>query len=175
MKARLRIGDQWHLLELQPRPSGERLGQALHIHLDGEEHVVDAMPVPGGVNLLVNGRVVELMVCEASPSETARQLDLALPGKLIGAVLADGHEERISVRPPRADVKELRAPMPGRVVRVLKHEGDEVEEGSPVVVVAAMKMENELTAPFAGRVATVHVAEDESVERGALLVRFEDR
>ena len=64
----------------------------------------------------------------------------------------------------------LAAPMPGKVVRVLVAPGDAVRARQPVVVVEAMKMENELRAGRDGAVAEVHVHEGMSVEAGALLV-----
>jgi len=62
------------------------------------------------------------------------------------------------------------APMPGRVVRVLTKPGREVLDGEGLVVVEAMKMENELRAPRAGSVVEVPVAEGQTVEAGAVLV-----
>jgi biotin carboxyl carrier protein len=64
----------------------------------------------------------------------------------------------------------LTAPMPGRVVRVLAEEGREVGPGEGLVVIEAMKMENELKAPRKGRVHEVAVREGQAVEAGALLV-----
>ena len=64
----------------------------------------------------------------------------------------------------------LAAPMPGKVVRVLVNSGDRVAARQPVVVVEAMKMENELRASREGTVAEIHVREGMSVEAGALLV-----
>jgi biotin carboxyl carrier protein len=63
--------------------------------------------------------------------------------------------------------------MPGKVVRVLVSPGDEVGPRQPLVVVEAMKMENEMTAPRGGRVREVHVTEGMSVEAGRLLVIVE--
>jgi biotin carboxyl carrier protein len=60
--------------------------------------------------------------------------------------------------------------MPGKVVRVLVKAGDRVAARQPVVVVEAMKMENELRASREGTVAEVHVREGMSVDAGALLV-----
>jgi biotin carboxyl carrier protein len=60
--------------------------------------------------------------------------------------------------------------MPGRVVRVLVAPGDTVDARQPVVVVEAMKMENELRSPKAGRVKDVTVAAGTSVEAGRVLV-----
>jgi len=63
--------------------------------------------------------------------------------------------------------------MPGRVVRILVQPGDEVAARQGVVVVEAMKMENELRSPKAGRVKDVAVAEGASVEAGRVLVVIE--
>ncbi len=67
----------------------------------------------------------------------------------------------------------LVAPMPGKVVRVLVAPGDQVEARQPLVVVEAMKMENELAAPRAGTVTDVPVTEGMSVEAGRLLAAIE--
>ena len=64
----------------------------------------------------------------------------------------------------------VRAPMPGLVVRIEVAEGQQVDAGAGLVVVEAMKMENELRAPRSGTVQTVHVAVGQAVEKGASLV-----
>src|ERR1041385_2421797 len=64
----------------------------------------------------------------------------------------------------------VRAPMPGLVVRIEVAEGQRVDAGAGLVVVEAMKMENELRAPRPGMVKTVHVAVGQAVEKGASLV-----
>ncbi|PYQ05667.1 MAG: hypothetical protein DMF83_14660 [Acidobacteria bacterium] len=63
--------------------------------------------------------------------------------------------------------------MPGRIVRVLAEPGQEVEAGQGLVVMEAMKMENELRSPRAGRVVEVHARELQTVETGFLLVVVE--
>ena len=70
-------------------------------------------------------------------------------------------------------VQKVSAPMPGRIVRVLVAEGDNVEARQPVVVIEAMKMENELRSPVAGRVREVSAAAGTSVEAGRVLVVIE--
>ena len=67
----------------------------------------------------------------------------------------------------------LVAPMPGLVVRVMAAPGDEVQAGQGLVVVEAMKMENELRAAAAGRVRAVHAREGQAVEKGTVLVELE--
>jgi biotin carboxyl carrier protein len=68
---------------------------------------------------------------------------------------------------------EMKAMMPGRVVNVLVKPGDEVAERQGIVVVEAMKMENELKTPKAGKVIEVKVAAGQTVEKGELLVVIE--
>ena len=68
-----------------------------------------------------------------------------------------------------ADVK---APMPGKVLQVLVKPGDDVEEGRPLLVLEAMKMENMIKATAEGTVSEVPVGEGQAVEKGALLVAF---
>ena len=65
---------------------------------------------------------------------------------------------------------EINSPMPSRVVKILKSEGDEVVEGEAVVVVEAMKMESELKALQAGKIKTIKVNEGDAVETNTLLV-----
>lgn len=66
----------------------------------------------------------------------------------------------------------LRAPMPGLVVRVLSTEGEAVEPGQGLVVLEAMKMENELRATAPGVVQAVRVAPGQAVEKGQVLMEF---
>jgi len=68
---------------------------------------------------------------------------------------------------------QLKAPMPGRVVKILVAQGDVVERGAPVAIVEAMKMENEMYAPITGAVARIAVAEGDTVDSGQLLCVFE--
>ena len=67
----------------------------------------------------------------------------------------------------------IAAPMPGKLIRILVDEGAEVAAGDGLVVIEAMKMENELRAPRGGKVKQVAVQEGQAVEAGALLVVVE--
>jgi biotin carboxyl carrier protein len=79
-----------------------------------------------------------------------------------------GPRPRVSAGPAK-----VAAPMPGRIVRVLVAKGDAVRAGQGLVVMEAMKMENEIRAPRDGRVREVAVAERQAVETGALLASLE--
>jgi biotin carboxyl carrier protein len=67
----------------------------------------------------------------------------------------------------------VRAQMPGKIVRVMVKVGDEVAKDQPLLVMEAMKMENEIRATSAGKVATLRVAEGQAVESGAELLTIE--
>jgi biotin carboxyl carrier protein len=69
--------------------------------------------------------------------------------------------------------REITASMPGKVIRVLVAAGDTVEEGQGLVVVEAMKMQNEVKSPQAGRVAEVRARPDATVGAGEILVVVE--
>ena len=67
----------------------------------------------------------------------------------------------------------VRAPMPGRIIRVNVAVGDSVQRGQSIVVLESMKMENTIAAPRDGVVSQVHIAADESVQHGQSLVELE--
>lgn len=125
---------------------------------------------PGVYSILVGGRSYEVRVGrEARPNEYAVR---------IGSV-----QYRVAVRDPRARRRAsaasvaagpevLTAPMPSKVVKLLVREGEQVADGQGLLVMEAMKMQNELRAPRAGRVERIHVSEGSGVETGAPLVRL---
>ena len=99
-------------------------------------------------------------------------------------ILIDGVEYEVEVRDDRAEraaeVRKageaasgevaVRAPIPGRVVKVLVREGDAVVRDQPLLTLDAMKLENEIPAPRAGTVKSVHVQAGVAVDRGQSLV-----
>ncbi|QYO67495.1 biotin/lipoyl-containing protein [Leptolyngbya sp. 7M] len=70
-------------------------------------------------------------------------------------------------------VVELKTAMPGKVVRVIVAEGDEVKKGDGILVVEAMKMQNEMRSPKNGTVKTISVAEGSTVAAGDILAVIE--
>jgi len=103
-----------------------------------------------------------------------------------GAVLVDveGHEYKVEARDPRAAGRHGRhtvgegrqnifAPMPGKVIRMLVSEGDQVHTGQGLAVVEAMKMQNEVKAPRDGRIVAIRAKAGDTVTAGAVLVTME--
>jgi biotin carboxyl carrier protein len=128
------------------------------------------VPEPGVYSVLLAGRSYEARV-EERPD-----------GGVV--VVIDGYRFEIDVHDPRrwtrksggggdAGVHAITAPMPGKVVRVLISPGDAVEPGQGLVVVEAMKMQNELKATRPGKVITVPAKEGATVAAGEVLATIE--
>lgn len=67
----------------------------------------------------------------------------------------------------------ITSPMPGKVVKVLVNEGDEINEGETAIIISAMKMESEYKAPMTGKVKKVHVNDGDTVEGNQMLIELE--
>ena len=101
--------------------------------------------------------------------------DVALRGKNHLVTVVDPRRLRTdddSDRHPHG-AAEIIAPMPGKVVRVMVEAGQEVDKDAGLVVVEAMKMQNEMKSPRAGAVVAINVAAGDTVEAGALLAVIE--
>jgi biotin carboxyl carrier protein len=73
----------------------------------------------------------------------------------------------------RVRKKDVKITMPGRIVQVLAAAGDPVQEGQPVLVLEAMKMQNEIKSPRPGRISRIHFSAGDYVEAGSILFSVE--
>ncbi len=145
------------------------------IMLDGAPRLVDASRTGEfGLSLLDRGSAAAVPMSVSTdvqivPGSGPGDLLVGLRGRTIGVTVngrRSAHAERALHDHGQATIL---APMPGRVVRVLVAAGDQVDARQPVVVVEAMKMENELRAPRAGHVREISVTPGTSVEAGRVL------
>ncbi len=148
-------------------------GSRFRVTVDGATRVVDAVGVEADTISMVlpedGAASYEVGFAEGlQPNELAVYTHA---GTLHAIV--NGRRTRQGARAAAEGAQRVVAPMPGRVLRVLVSPGDEVQTRQPLVVVEAMKMENELSSPKAGRVKDVAVTEGLSVEAGRLLVVVE--
>jgi len=157
--------DREHAIDIVTRANG-----ALEVQLEGTTIPVDATEVGGALSVRVGERMFDLWL--DGEGEHVRFVS----GGFRGSALVENERSRIGARASRAGVAggggQVCAPMPGRVVKVLVLEGEAVELGRPLVVVEAMKMENELTAETPGIVLAIRVAAGQTVESGALLIEL---
>jgi biotin carboxyl carrier protein len=174
----LTIHGQEHTLELDTR-------DVLTCSLDGVAFPAEVAEVrPGVYSVLIGGRSLAVRVDEESSAQAASEDGRGRPRGGEYAVHVDGVSYAVSVRDPRRwrrDRTELalegrqtvKAPMPGKVIRVLVTEGQAVEAGQGLIVVEAMKMQNEIKSPKAGSVQKVLVAAGQAVNAGEMLVVVE--
>ncbi len=166
MRFDVEVAGRAHTLQIERTPDGR-----FQVWVDGDAHAVDVRQTDVGLSLVFeDGRSLEA----AATSQAAGEWLVQLPHVDV-EVVVDGqrHARRGAGGPSGAGTQRVNAPMPGRVVRVLVAVGDEVAHRQGLVVVEAMKMENELGAPRAGRVTEIAVAEGVSVEAGRLLIVIE--
>jgi biotin carboxyl carrier protein len=139
--------------------------------IDGVPTGVDARRTELGLSLIFeDGRSMDVALTDRPGGEWFVQLPHA---DVTAVVDARRYQRGEGGGAAKTGVQKIKAPMPGRVVRILVAVGDDVALKQGVVVVEAMKMENELGAPKAGRVKEISVTEGQSVEAGRVLIVIE--
>jgi biotin carboxyl carrier protein len=162
MKLEIQIGKRSRIVEL------ERDGQGWRARLDGQPVDADVIEIaPHVISVLLHGESHEVRVA-AQPDGTLKlQTGLqefsaeiidprAWSGRRHGALEAEGRQQ-------------ITAPMPGKVVRLLVSAGDKVEAGQGLLVVEAMKMQNEIRSPKSGTVERLLAKEGQPVNAGDIL------
>lgn len=139
--------------------------------LAGRTGVAQALEVePGTYSILLEGRSYEVRVGRSADGEIWTQTaglrsSVALRDPRNGGANGSGSQ--------RSGVATIKAPMPGKVIRLLVSEGTAVEAGQGLVVVEAMKMQNEMKAPRAGVVKALKTKEGATVAAGETLLVLE--
>jgi len=149
-----------------------RRGSVWEMTLDGRILSVDVTAIAGRWSLLIGSRSYEVAVERRSNGERIVYVN----GVAVPISIMDPRERLVRRRgtvSAETGPRSIVSPMPGRIVKVLVREGEVVAAQQGLVVVEAMKMENELRAPRAGQVSAVKVVEGMSVEGGAVLIVME--
>ena len=146
------------------------------ITIDGQAVQAELRDIPGTPlrHLLIDGESWPLVSVEGA---RRGEWDIHLGGSRFAAAVVDERTRAIREMTGRSSEPRgpgpLRAPMPGLVLRLEVERGQAVRRGDGLVIVEAMKMENELKAESNGVVDRIHVVPGQPVEKGALLVEFE--
>jgi len=133
-------------------------GETYHIHVSGSGKTVDGRKP---YYIKVDDKLEEVYL------ETLQEVLASGPEAPVSAGTAKGG------RPKASGPGDVTTPMPGRVVKVLVAEGAKISTGDPVLVIEAMKMENQVTAPIDGTVKTIHVKEGDQVNSDETLIQIE--
>jgi biotin carboxyl carrier protein len=152
----------------QVEVTARRLENAWEVTLDGSARRVELLPIHPGLSALCfpDGRSYAV----ASQRRARDRWRVSLAQRTFEVHLHDPLERAVAASATHAGPHEVRAPIPGRVVSVAVAEGDEVKAGQALLVLEAMKMENQLCAEGAGKVERVLVAPGATVEGGQVLV-----
>lgn len=162
MKLQAAIGDEKHEVEIK------RDGDKVRARVDDREYNLEASEVEPNVFLLKHdNRIYQIYVApNGFVNVGAHQLEITLtdPKRLRGASAAGAGADGAS---------EIKTAMPGKLVRVLVEAGTEIKQGEPVLVVEAMKMQNEMKSPKDGIVKEIRFAEGATVNAGDVLAIIE--
>jgi biotin carboxyl carrier protein len=160
----------------------------LLVTIDGAEFMVEAGDAPGPdgfVTVVVNGTpmrvaisalaaadAIQWAVVDTRPYELLIDHDLRWVQSSRGMHQLNVHDMDAGVARPASTDARIKAPIPGVIVRLLVDVGQEVVAGQPVLLLEAMKMENEIRAARAGRVASLIVQPGQSVRLNELLAEI---
>lgn len=149
-----------------------RNGSEVTATIDGRAYKLDVSePQPGVYTVREGSTISEFGITRlpdgtytVSDKNASLDVSIADPKRLRGSGLTSDSSSG------RAEIK---AAMPGKIVRILKAEGDSIEKGEGIIVVEAMKMQNEMRSPKAGTVSQILPAEGDTVAAGDVLVTIE--
>ena len=145
-------------------------GTALIVELEGTTGRIELSPERGPSlrTLTIGGKP-----CTVGVNRTKEGLRLTINGEVYAVDVTDPRSVRYAaVAKATATIRRqiIKAPMPGMIVKLLVKEGERVSKGQPLVILNAMKLENDIRSPTDAIVTAVHVAADQPVDKGTKLV-----
>lgn len=165
MIRKVQLGSSSHTLELQE-------ADATHYTLlwDGVPVVADVEALPGGCfSIILEGKQFQIDADVSGDDLVVERQAYRHALTLLDPRLMHAQKGKGGAGGPVV----IKSPMPGRVIRVLVQKGEEVKAGQGVVVVEAMKMQNELKSPAHARIADILIKEGANVETHAKLIKLE--
>ena len=152
----------------------ERRGDTVFARIDERDYEIELRDLNAGAYLLIDGTAVyDCLV--ATSDEQPNQFEVQLSGRTFAVKLVDPKRLRSGQSSGQENhgVARIQASMPGKVVRVLVEVGVKVEAGAGIVVVEAMKMQNEMKAPKSGTVVSLTAVPGATVNAGDVLAVIE--
>lgn len=160
MKRDVRIGGKKRVVEI------ERCGDGWNFRIDGETVEADVAEVSTGVySILLRGRSFEARVAAQGEALTVE----VGSRRMLAEVSDPRRRRRVRGAMELEGKQKIAAPMPGKVVRVLIEQGKPIEMGQGILVLEAMKMQNEVKSPKSGVVERLLVKEGQAVNAGDAL------
>lgn len=165
----IRVDTREHRIEV-----GEQRANPQQVTVDGRRFVVFMAPGGGFCVRACDGDEQSLVYLDrAASAESAMVAGFSVPLQVKTEQAEALEAARKQASAHEGTVFPVRAPMPGRIIRVFAENGQHVEQATPLLVVEAMKMENEIQAPGPGIVQKLTIAEGMTVEAGQLLCEID--
>lgn len=161
MKYFAQIGEQEYEIEVE--------GESISINGEPLEVDLSQSGVPELYSLLINGKSFEVLV-----EENRQNYAVTLRGEQYHVRVEDERSRRLNMgrkgpEVPKGEIT-VRAPIPGLVVKILVREGEEINEDQPLLILEAMKMENEIRALRSGTIRKIETSTGQRVEQNAPLL-----
>ena len=126
-------------------------------------------------HLLQNGKAFQLEVLQTNFAK--KTLEISVNGNPYTITIADSYDQMVKemglLSNASTKINEIKAPMPGLILDILVEVGQQIQEGTPLLVLSAMKMENIILAQGEGTVKAIAVKKDDAVDKGQLIIEME--
>jgi len=166
---RVQVNDSYYTVSLDQTKEG-----AFQVALDGVLFEVETASNGGVISWLVRSDAENVRAkAMTRPNDRVDVWVACLPfSATVQAIGVGGYAVPTEIG-PKTSAGRIRALMPGRITSILVKEEDEVKEGTPLLILEAMKMQNEISSPTNGKVKSIFVREGETVKKDSLLVLVE--
>lgn len=145
------------------------------ISVNGDPVALDIEPLIGGkFNVLYDNKSYNVELVDTDPS--TKKQTIKVNGTLYHLDVNDQYDDLLKQlgmdTAMVTKVHEIKAPMPGLVLKVIAAAGDEVKKGDNLIVLEAMKMENMIKSPADGKIKHIPVVQGDKIEKNAVLIQF---
>jgi biotin carboxyl carrier protein len=141
------------------------------VKLGGKQYNVDSQPISENcLSLLVDGKAYTVFIAE---DEGKKYISLQGEQFCVEEAKAETEVRSLAESDTLKGVPTISSPMPGKIVKILVGEGEKVEKGQGLVIVEAMKMENEIRSPSAGIVEKINFKEGDLVDAAVPIIELE--
>lgn len=166
-----RFGDAEEQINVTPDRDGYL------VEIDGVVHHVDARRCAGGTwSLVIDNQSYDVELEVAGDNESEGCYNTLVRGEVVELSVMDERRARMGIVSKKFAVdgpQTVTSPMPGKIVKIMVELDQEVEENQPLIIVEAMKMENELTSPRSGKIGRIDVEPGQAVDSNTALLTVE--
>ena len=143
------------------------------VELNGKNHTVELSQLSKYTYLLkINNKVYHVTSEKLNGHDYTFAIDGSSYNTTVRTTLEEKANEYLQNKAKESGTEIIKSPMPGLIVKILKQVGDNVEVGDPIILLEAMKMENEIRASASGIIKSISTKENSSVEKGQALLEI---